>query len=77
MNILYLSYACELCFGRERVGGRFDTGVGAGSIFHLMIKGYYQGQLVRTDNGWIFSNQKKGIISELSSHFGKTVERIQ
>jgi hypothetical protein len=46
---------------------------GAGNMYHLMVKNYYQGQLVRTDNGWQFSTQKHGYINELSMLFGKYV----
>lgn len=40
--------------------GENDTGElkpvsGAGSVYHLMIRNFYQGQLVRTANGWQFS----------------------
>jgi hypothetical protein len=44
------------------------------SMFHLMVKGYYQGQLYRTETGWTFSNQRHGIIAELSIFFGKFVD---
>jgi hypothetical protein len=43
---------------------------GAGNMYHLMVKNYYQGQLVRTDKGWQFSTQKHGYIDSLAIHFG-------
>lgn len=54
--------------------GELRSVSGAGNIYHLMVKGYYQGQLVRTDHGWQFSNQKQGYIEALSSFFGKVVD---
>jgi hypothetical protein len=40
-----------------------------------MIRNYYQGQLVRTSNGWQFSTQKLGYLPELASVFGKLVDK--
>lgn len=48
---------------------------GAGTVYHLMIRNYYQGQLVRTSNGWQFSTQKNGYIPELAEAFGAIVEK--
>jgi hypothetical protein len=47
---------------------------GAGNVYHLMIRNYYQGQLVRTSNGWQFSTQKNGYIPELAAHFGSKID---
>lgn len=47
---------------------------GAGNVFHLMIKNFYQGQLVRTAKGWQFSTQKNGYIPELAEHFGRQID---
>jgi hypothetical protein len=50
------------------------TGAASGNMYHLIVKGFYQGQLVKTDRGWVFSNQKEGIIPELSEYFGQAVK---
>jgi hypothetical protein len=47
---------------------------GAGNMYHLMVKNYYQGQLVRTDKGWQFSTQKHGYIPELAYFFGAEID---
>jgi hypothetical protein len=47
---------------------------GAGNMYHLLVKNYYQGQLVKTDKGWQFSTQKHGYIKTLSIHFGQYVQ---
>lgn len=47
---------------------------GAGTIYHLMIKNYYQGQLTKTELGWQFSTQKHGYLPELSMQLGRYVQ---
>jgi len=49
---------------------------GAGTIYHLMIKNYYQGQLVLTASGWSFSTQKQGYIPELAIVLGSQVDGL-
>jgi len=50
---------------------------GAGSIYHLMVKKYYQEQLVRTDKGWQFSTQKHGYIDTLALFFGEIIDKVK
>jgi hypothetical protein len=51
------------------------SGAATSSMWHLYVKGYYQGQLIKTAQGeWQFSTQKEGIIPELSAYFGRVVE---
>lgn len=47
---------------------------GGGTIYHLLVKNFYQGQLVRTATGWQFSTQKQGYITDLATLFGKIIE---
>jgi hypothetical protein len=49
------------------------SGAASSKMYHLIVNGFYQGQLVKTDQGWVFSNQKEGIIPELSDQFGRVV----
>jgi hypothetical protein len=49
------------------------SGAASRSLYHLIIQGYCQGQLVETVHGWKFSNQKHGLIPKLSEYFGKVV----
>jgi hypothetical protein len=60
--------------GKEHTGTLKPVS-GAGNVYHLMIRNYYQGQLVRTSNGWQFSTQKLGYLPELASVFGKLVDK--
>jgi len=60
--------------GREHTG-ELKPVSGAGNVYHLMIKNYYQGQLVRTVNGWSFSTQKHGYIPQLAKAFGCQIDR--
>jgi hypothetical protein len=59
--------------------GKEHTGIlkqvhGAGNLYFLMIKDRFQGQLIRTSNGWQFSTQKNGYIPELAAHFGSLID---
>lgn len=60
--------------GKE-YNGFFQNVAGAGSTatYHLMIDGFYCGQLVHTEHyGWQFSNNK-GEFSEMAEYFGAVV----
>jgi len=49
------------------------AGSGTSASFHLMIEGYYRGQLLLTDNcGWQFSNNKNEF-TDLAEDFGDVV----
>jgi hypothetical protein len=60
---------------RKEHSGELKPISGAGNVFHLKIRNYYQGQLVRTTNGWQFITKKLGYIPELADHFGVIVEK--
>ena len=47
---------------------------GAGNAYHLMINGFYQGQLIRTATVWTFYTQKHGYIPELAALFGSKID---
>ncbi len=40
-----------------------------GSLWHLMINNFYRGQLLNTDNGWVFHSQT-AVFKELEDYFG-------
>jgi hypothetical protein len=49
---------------------------GAGTIYHLIVKNYYQGQLIRTAGGWQFSTQIQDYIPELAILFGNVLDSL-
>lgn len=48
------------------------NGAGSSSMFHLMIDGYYYGQLFYTDT-WKFYSNSEPQLSELEDYFGEVV----
>lgn len=40
---------------------------GAGTLYHLMVKNFYQGQMTKTETGWQFSSQKYGYLEAISN----------
>ena len=45
----------------------------AGQIWHLMVDGFYFGQLENSTRGWQFSTQKYGYDPELAEFFGNCI----
>lgn len=64
----------EFNWDGKQYTGELKPVSGAGNVFHLMIRDFYQGQLVRTSNGWSFSTQKNGYIPELAAVFGSQID---
>jgi len=60
-------------WNKKEYNGELRAVSGAGTMYHLMVKNYYQGQLVKTDKGWQFSTQKHGYIQSLSSYFSEQI----
>lgn len=60
---------------QKQYSGELRKVSGAGNLYHLMVKGIYQGQLVKTDTGWNFSSQQ-GYNPDLAKLFGERVERV-
>ena len=54
--------------------GHFTAVSGSGAnVWHLIVDGYYWGQLWKTENfGWQFANSK-GTLKEFTDHFAQVV----
>jgi hypothetical protein len=69
-----MALAVDFTWNGKQYNGELRQVSGAGNMYHLMVKNYYQGQLVRTDKGWQFSTQKHGYIESLAKRFGRYLE---
>jgi hypothetical protein len=63
----------KFTWNNKEYNGELRPVSGAGTMYHLMVKNYYQGQLVKTDKGWQFSTQKQGYIPDLADYFGQCI----
>lgn len=63
-------------FRQKEYTGYFQqvSGGGSSSLFHLIVDGYYWGQLFNTESGWRFySNAYPEMTEMFSDHFGSVV----
>lgn len=60
--------------GKSFTGHLTPVNGSGGNMYHLMVGGFYKGQLVKTEAyGWQFHSQT-GNGKELSEYFGRVVE---
>jgi hypothetical protein len=54
-------------WNNKEYNGELRPVSGAVTIYHLMIKNYYQDQMTKTEAGWQFSSKKYGYIEAISN----------